>query len=166
MRKTLSTSLAAALLGAGLLAAAGSTLAADAATDAAATPAGHRADVRQRFFDQIDTNHDGVISRAEYQAWVDSRYAKLDSNGDGSVDAQEIIASPAVAQRVQARAEGFVKRYDTSGTGKVSRSDFEAKEMARFDRLSGGADTLTADQLAAHRGRARGPSKADANAGG
>jgi len=166
MRKTLSTSLAAALLGAGLLAAAGSTLAADATTDASSTPAGHRADFRQRFFDQIDTNHDGVISRAEYQAWVDSRFAKFDTNGDGSIDAQEIIASPVTAQRVQARAEGFVKRYDTSGTGKVSKSDFEAKEMARFDRLSGGADTLTPDQLAAHRGRGHGHGKPDANTGG
>jgi len=106
---------------------------------------------RQQFFDKIDTNHDGIISRAEYQAWVDSRFAKFDSNGDGVVDADEVATSQAAAERVQKRAEGFVRRYDTSGSGQVSKADFEAKEMQHFDRLSNGADTVTEDQFAAAR---------------
>ncbi len=133
------------------LAAAGATFAADPASDATTPAATSRAQWRQHFFDQIDTNHDGVISRAEYQAWVDSRFAKLDTSGDGVVTAQEIESSPATAARVHKRAEGFVKRYDTSGTGNVSKAEFEAKEMSRFDQLSGGADALTEAQLAAHR---------------
>ncbi|GAA0710753.1 hypothetical protein [Dokdonella soli] len=153
MRKIIPTLLASALLGAAALASA-----ADPAADAGAARAAKRAEFQQRLFDKIDTNHDGVISRAEYQTWVDSRFARLDTDGDGSVDAQEIAASPAVAHRVQKRAEGFVKRYDTSGTGKVSKADFEAKEMARFDHLSSGADTLTEQQLAAHHGGSGGPS--------
>ncbi|HEY6986251.1 MAG TPA: hypothetical protein VH375_09215 [Rhodanobacteraceae bacterium] len=106
---------------------------------------------RQQFFDKIDTNHDGVISRAEYQAWIDSRFEKLDSNGDGVVDADEVASSPAAAERVEKRAQGFVRRYDTSGTGQVSKADFEAKEMQHFDRLSNGADTVTEDQFMAAR---------------
>ncbi len=138
------------LFGACALATAGATFAADPASATAAPATTQRAWRQQRFFDKLDTNHDGVVSRAEYQAWVDSRFAKLDSNGDGVVDANEIAASPAVAERVQKRAEGFVKRYDQSGTGKVSKADFEAKELSRFDRLSNGADTVTEGQLAAH----------------
>jgi hypothetical protein len=107
---------------------------------------------QQRFLDQIDTNHDGVVSRAEYQAWFDTRFARLDANGDGHVDANEIAASPQVAQRVQRRADRFVERYDASGSGSVSKADFEAKEMARFDRLSGGSGTVDADQLLPRRG--------------
>lgn len=110
-----------------------------------------RAQWRQHFFDQIDTNHDGVASRAEYKAWVDSRFAKLDTSGNGNVTAQEIESSPETAARVQKRAEKFIKRYDTGGTGQVTQAEFEAKEMSRFDTLSGGADTLTEAQLAAHR---------------
>ncbi len=106
---------------------------------------------RQQFFDKIDTNHDGVISRAEYQAWIDSRFEKLDSNGDGVVDADEIATSQAAAERVQKRAEGFVRRYDTTGSGQVSKADFEAREMQHFDRLSNGADTITEDQFTAAR---------------
>jgi len=150
MRKLLPTLLATALLGAGALAAASAAVAADA-NGTAADRAAARDAARQRFFDKIDTNHDGVVSRAEYQAWVDARFAKLDPQGTGSVDAAQIAASPAAAARVQKRAEAFVKRYDTSGSGSVSKADFEAREMARFDRLSGGADTLTPDQLAAAR---------------
>ncbi len=133
------------------LAVAGVTFAADPGSATTAPAPNSRAQWQQHFFDQIDTNHDGVISRAEYQAWVDSRFAKLDTSGDGVVTAQEIESSPATAARVQKRAEGFVKRYDTSGTGNVTKAEFEAKEMSRFDKLSGGADTLTEAQLAAHR---------------
>jgi hypothetical protein len=104
---------------------------------------------RQQFFDKIDTNHDGTISRAEYQAWVDSRFAKLDTNGDGVVNADEVATSPMAAERVEKRAQGFVKRYDTTGNGEVSRADFEAKEMQRFDRMSNGADSVTEDQFTA-----------------
>lgn len=147
MRKILPTLLASALFGVCALTAAGTAVAADPAADAATTHADRRAEFRQRFFDKIDTNHDGVISRAEYQAWVDGRFAKLDTSGSGSVDANDIVNSPATKQLVEKRAERFIKRYDTTGTGKVSKADFEAKQMARFDRLSGGADTLTQEQF-------------------
>ena len=104
---------------------------------------------RQQFFDKIDANHDGIISRAEYQAFVDGRFAKLDTNGDGVVNADEVATSPMAAERAERRAQGFVRRYDTTGSGEVSRADFEAKEMQRFDRMSNGAGTVTEDQFTA-----------------
>lgn len=149
MRKTVITVFTlSALIAAGVASAAGPTTASPNATPA---PGSKQAEWRQHFFDKIDTNHDGVISRAEYQAWVDSRFAKLDSNGDGVVDADEAASSPAAVERVQKGADRFVRRYDTTGSGQVSKADFEAKEMQRFDRLSDGADSITADQFAAAR---------------
>lgn len=148
MRKMIPTLLASALFGVCALTAAGTAVAADQMNNNASTHVDRRVDARQRFFDKLDTNHDGVVSRAEYQAWVDSRFDKLDTKGTGSIDASDIVNSPANAERAQKRADRFVKRYDSTGTGKVSKADFEAKQMARFDRLSGGADSLTAAQFA------------------
>ncbi|MDR2013947.1 MAG: EF-hand domain-containing protein [Rhodanobacter sp.] len=140
------------LLGVCALAAATAALAQPATPSAAPDWAAKRAQMQQAFFDKIDTNHDGVISRTEYQAWVDARFAKFDPTGKGSVTAADIAAiaaSSGMQEIANKRAEAFIKRYDTSGTGSLSKADFEAKEMARFDRLSGGTDTLTPAQLTA-----------------
>lgn len=122
-----------------------------AAPDPAAADArvNRRAQVKQRLFDRIDLDHNGRISRDEYRAWIDSRFERLDANRDGTVDADEIANSPQARERVHRRAERFVQRFDASGSGKVSRADFEGKAMARFDRLANGADTLGVDQLGA-----------------
>lgn len=136
------------LMAATALCATGAALAAPV-TDADIGRANKRAEFQQKLFDQIDTNHDGKISRAEYQAWVDGRFDKLDTNHDGVVDATEIANSPATAERVQKRAERFVQHFDTSGSGKVSKADFEAKAMKRFDRLADGSDSVSAEQFTA-----------------
>jgi len=136
-----------ALLAAATIATALSAAAGTPDPAAADARANRRAEMKQRFFDRIDVNHDGSISRNEYRAWVDSRFDRLDANRDGSVDANEVANSPQVRERVQKRSERFVKRFDASGTGKVSQADFEAKAMARFDHLAHGADTLSLDQF-------------------
>lgn len=151
MRRHLQALLAAAILGAALPAAAASPT-----PTTADTRAGQHADMKQRFLDRIDTNHDGRVSRDEYRAWIDSRFDRLDVNHDGSVDADEIANSPQMHERAHHRAERFVRRFDTSGSGKVSAADFAAKAMARFDRLANGADSLAADQLGGLRQRGRG----------
>lgn len=149
-RKLLPTLLATALFGA---AAAGVAVAADSAANPAPDRAAKRAAVQQRLFEKIDTDHNGVITRAEYKAWVDGRFDQFDTKGTGVIDANDVVSSPVVAARVQKRAERFIQRNDTSGTGKLSKADFEAKQMQRFDRLSGGADSVTQAQFAAARQR-------------
>jgi hypothetical protein len=142
MRRLLQALLATASLGISLSAVAGTP---DPA--AADTRANRRAEMKQRFFDRIDANHDGSVSRDEYRTWIDNRFERLDANHDGTVDADEVANSPQARERVHKRAERFGRRFDASGSGEVSRADFEAKEMARFDRLASGADSLTRDQL-------------------
>lgn len=122
----------------------GATLAtaADAATTAPA--AGPH---RQQLLEQLDGNHDGQVSRAEYQRWLDGRFARLDGNGDGVVDAAEIANSPAARERAQRRAERFVRRFARGGSAQVTKGDFEAVHMQRFDRIGNGADTVAVDAL-------------------
>ena len=149
MRNTVITALTLTALVAAGAAFAGTAPTAGTTTGTTPAPSAQPGQWRQQFFEKIDTNHDGTISRAEYQAWVDGRFARLDSNGDGVVNADEVATSPMAAERVERRAQGFVRRYDTAGNGEVSRSDFEAKEMQRFDRMSNGADSVTEDQFTA-----------------
>ena len=143
MRRHFQALLAAAAIGVAL-----SAVAAVPDTGTGDARATRRADMKQRFFDRIDADHDGSISRDEYRGWVDSRFERLDINRDDTVDADEIANSPQVRERVRKRAQRFVKRFDASGSGKVSQADFEAKAMVRFDRLANGADTVSLDQFA------------------
>lgn len=124
----------------------GATLAAAAAADAATT-APAAGPYRQQLLDQLDGNHDGQVSRAEYQRWLEGRFARLDGNGDGVVDAAEIANSPAARERAQRRAERFVRRFARGGSSQVTLGDFEAVHMQRFDRIGNGADTVAVDAL-------------------
>lgn len=51
-----------------------------------------RAEREKRFFDSLDTNHDGVISQDEIKAHADMMFAKLDTKKTGSLSADELKA--------------------------------------------------------------------------
>lgn len=64
-----------------------------AATDdgqamAPADKAGKQQHMQQRL-KEIDTNGDGNISKAEFQAQGDKKFTKMDSNGDGQISPEE-----------------------------------------------------------------------------
>lgn len=77
-------------------------------------------------FDQIDTNHDKVLSPAEVKAYEAAQIKGLDANGDGFLTADEIAAkmTQMAAQRVTQHADMMVKRLDKNGDGKVSVEEF------------------------------------------
>jgi len=64
---------------------------------------------------------------------TDSRFARLDKNGDGAVDAQDFAA--AAAERVDFATKRFLKRFDANGDGKVSKDEFERFAKERFVML-------------------------------
>ncbi len=70
----------------------------------------------QRWFDRLDTNKDGVISRDEVNAHRAERFAKIDADGDGMI-------SPA---EYNARAEAHFTRADTDGNGEITKDEFAA----------------------------------------
>ena len=105
-------------------------------------PRAERHAMGQRLFERIDADQDGAISRAEYQAWVDQRFARLDPDGKGHVDADDIANSPAMHEKAQRRAQHLIARYDRSGSGTLDKADFEARAMERFDRLAAGGDSI------------------------
>ncbi len=38
----------------------------------------------------MDTDHDGTVSKEEFNAYMDAQFAKADADHDGTLDAQEL----------------------------------------------------------------------------
>ena len=83
---------------------------------------------RTQFFERLDTDKDGKITRAEYDASRATQFKAADKNGDGFIDKEEFAAS-----------------------GDQRRGEFVERMFARLDKNGDGK--LTADELAAGRGK-------------
>lgn len=134
-------------------------LAASAITSAASaqTPTTPRPPMRQ------DANQDGVATRAEAIAQADARFAQMDTDHDGRITAGEMRAyREALHDRMVAsgrdvpvpppggrKHDGMGRRMDPNGDGSVSREEFEARALKRFDRMDANHDgTIDATERA------------------
>ena len=138
-----------------MLAASAITSAASAQTPPA--PATPRPPMRQ------DANRDGVITRTEAIAQADARFAQMDTDRDGRVTAGEMRAyRTAMHDRMVAsgrdvpvpppggrKHDGMGRRMDPNGDGSVTREEFEARALKRFDRMDANHDgTIDATERA------------------
>lgn len=94
-----------------------------------------------QFLDKADENHDGAITRAEYQTARVKAFEKLDRNNDGFVDQND------APKRRRANAGGGGERFaavkeqlDQDGDGRVSREEFSEAPMVVFDRADADHD--------------------------
>ena len=134
-------------------------LAASAITSAGAqtAPATPRPPMRQ------DANHDGVSTRAEAIAQADARFAQMDTDHDGRITTGEMRAyREALHDRMVAsgrdvpvpppggrKHDGMGRRMDPNGDGSVTRDEFEARALKRFDRMDANHDgTIDATERA------------------
>lgn len=113
----------------------------------------HAQDATKGVFRQrLDTNGDGIISRDEILAARQRLFSRLDRNGDGVIDQAEIEAArDAVmdrAEAMQARMGNAMRRMDTNGDGKVSAEEFRVGTplFALADRNGDGK--LSPDEIA------------------
>lgn len=86
----------------------------------------------RRMMSEMDTDHDGFISREEFMAAhsrTDKAFERLDTNHDGVISRDEFLAGGG-----QGRAERF-RRLDSNGDGRITREELEARRNARFDQL-------------------------------
>jgi ribosomal protein S10 len=132
-------------------------LAASAITSAAGaqTPAAPPPPMRQ------DGNR--VSTRAEAIAQADARFAQMDTDHDGRITAGEMRAyREALHDRMVAsgrdvpvpppggrKHDGMGRRMDPNGDGSVTRDEFEARALKRFDRMDANHDgTIDATERA------------------
>jgi Ca2+-binding EF-hand superfamily protein len=122
----------------------------------------------QQHFAMVDTNRDGVVTKAEMDAakltmrtkMGDKRFDKLDANDDGSVSKGEFDAAH---QGMQGHRMGMRGMHagmggrmfgmaDSNKDGQVTLAEATAAAAAHFDRADANHDgTLTPDEMrAAH----------------
>jgi hypothetical protein len=137
------------------LAFAASTLAFASAAAAQTAPVGgpkpvSRADFIKRIdagFAAVDTNHDGVWSKAEVdsaqahtvQQRLQAEFKQLDTNHDGQLSMQEFAAG-APTLKVDGTPEQILQRLDTNHDGKVSADEFRAPQLAGFAKVDANHD--------------------------
>jgi Ca2+-binding EF-hand superfamily protein len=92
---------------------------------------GHRhsgAALAERWFERMDANKDGQLTRAEVEAGSQRLFERLDANKDGDVTREE-AETGAVAIRTEERTARF-KQLDSNGDGRLTQE--ESKLPARF----------------------------------
>jgi Ca2+-binding EF-hand superfamily protein len=87
---------------------------------------------KQGRFDEIDTNHDGFLSRDEFLAAEKKRFDEFDTNHDGKTDAKEIASSPPLMERNLRTAERMTKQWDANSDGVVTAEEFRKSAEDRF----------------------------------
>jgi hypothetical protein len=111
-------------------------------------------------FARYDTDHDGKISLAEWEAGRMMQFKRMDTNGDGVLSFAEIDAATAqaaqrggpMADMVKARNDAL-KAADTNGDQSISADEFKAYVDAEFKKMDTNGDGyLTQDEFQAAMG--------------
>lgn len=90
-------------------------------------------DMRSAMKENLDANHDGVVSDAERNAARQARFKAADANGDGFVTREEFAAAgPA---RDAGRKNKMFASMDGNGDGKVSKAEFDAASANMRERM-------------------------------
>lgn len=87
-----------------------------------------------RMFERLDANKDGVVDKAEFDAFRAQRIEAADANKDGFLDRKEVRESRREMRDEWRKHSGLMGR-DSDGNGEVSRDEFLAAPEARFDKL-------------------------------
>lgn len=122
----------------------------------------------ERMLARVDTNGDGLISKAENRAMVEARFARMDADKDGTVEAGEGRKGMGMGKGKWKRGDDrrgpggpgnpamAMKKADTNGDGAISKAEFDAQSAERFAKLDTNKDgKIDAAEMQAQRDKAR-----------
>ncbi|MFT3728289.1 MAG: hypothetical protein QM759_10750 [Terricaulis sp.] len=108
---------------------------------------------------QADTNHDGNITRAEWDAARAARFTQQDANHDGQLSGDERPhwgdhPPPPAGGPPPGGGEHHRMNPDTNNDGNISRAEFDAQSTEMFNHLDADHNgTISAAELQAMRDR-------------
>ncbi len=120
-------------------------------------PGRGRGGMGERMMGRADTNGDGLISKAENRAMLEARFARMDADNDGSIEAGER------GKKMGKRGEGRggkrggrggsgMMMADTDKDGVITRAEYDAQSAQRFTKLDSNNDgRITKDEMRAGR---------------
>jgi hypothetical protein len=104
----------------------------------------------ERMLARVDTNGDGLISRAESRAAAEARFARIDADSDGAIEAGEGRGFRDGRRRGGGRfgmrggrgVQGMrlAKMADVNKDGAISRAEYDAAAAQRFARMDANKD--------------------------
>lgn len=94
-----------------------------------------------RFAELADADNDGKLSRAEVETWLKDNFGKIDTNGDGYIDADEqvqpaVMSDPPITALKDKDGKIVSISGDADGDLKVSQEEMSAfvlGHLAKFD---------------------------------
>ncbi|MBY8826521.1 EF-hand domain-containing protein [Hephaestia mangrovi] len=105
-------------------------------------------------FDDADTNHDGVVSRAEFRAARVARFDRMDRNHDGAISRDDFGRLLKFRPQAGQLLDQMLAEADTNHDGRVTRGELSQAPMPLFDRADTNHDgVVDANELAAARDR-------------
>lgn len=99
---------------------------------------GHRGQVMQQMFDQMDSNGDGAITEAEAKDKIESTLANNDGNANGSLNLAEFEA--VWMEHTRFKMVDVFQRLDENGDGEITAAELTEKRMAMMDRVDRNGD--------------------------
>jgi len=85
-----------------------------------------------RFMKHFDTNNDGSVNMAEFNAAAAERFKRMDSDANGILSKDEFRAH--MRAKKDERKQKKFARMDTNGNGSVERDEFLAHKQAKAER--------------------------------
>ena len=105
-------------------------------------------EMKEKMFKEMDTNGDGAISEAEFNAFHAKRFKEMDANGDGKITYEEMEAGH---KKMMEKAKG--RRFDEADTnhdGVLTREEAGKMPMLskHFDEVDANKDgKVTREEL-------------------
>lgn len=119
---------------------------------------------------QADSNSDGTVTQAEFDANRASRFQALDANNDGQLTREEMRAGRSERGERGHHGRGgrgmhHLARADANEDGAITRDEFLARPTQMFDRMDANDDgVISADERPQRRERGEGQGRRSSDA--